>query len=73
MSNGRDQLELFDDGPARHRNPALMQVIDRLNRNGRGTIFLAGEGIHKTYQMKQQWLSPCYTTRWKDLPIAYIK
>lgn len=73
MSNGRDQLELFDDGPARHRNPALMQVIDRLNHNGRGTIFLAGEGIHKTYQMKQQWLSPCYTTRWKDLPIAYIK
>lgn len=73
ISDGRQQLDLFCSSQPGKGSAQLMKVIDKLNQGQRGTIFLAGEGIHGRYQGKQQWLSPCYTTRWTDLPVAWLK
>lgn len=67
--SGREaQLALFDEAPPRPNSEKLMAVMDRLNKDARGTLFLAGQGINTGFQMKRQWLSPAYTTRWSDLP-----
>jgi len=47
-----------------------MQTIDKLNVSGRGTIWFAGQGIQKSWAMKREMLSPAYTTRYADLPVA---
>lgn len=73
IGDGREQLSLFSRTQSNQKSQELMQLMDNLNQKQRGIIFLAGEGVHGTYQGKQQWLSPCYTTRWKDLPVAWIK
>ncbi|MGB8667865.1 MAG: DUF4113 domain-containing protein, partial [Serratia inhibens] len=38
-----------------------------LNREGRGRIWFAGQGIAKPWQMKREMLSPAYTTKFKDI------
>jgi len=46
----------------------LAQIVDQLNyRHGRDKVRLAAQGYSPAWKMKQQWLSPCYTTRWKDI------
>ncbi|MEZ4701530.1 MAG: Y-family DNA polymerase [Rhodothermales bacterium] len=66
-AGGALQQDLF--APRCTRNDtALMQAMDALNqRYGRGTLFLAAEGIEKPWDMRQDFLSPHYTTRWDDL------
>lgn len=67
--------------PARHRtddlfapgrraeSPALMGVLDDINlKMGRGTVRLARESAQSGWEMRRQFLSPYYTTRWDDLP-----
>jgi len=50
-------------------NPVLMQTLDKLNgRYGNGTVFLATQGTSQEWQMKREFLSPMYTTKFKDLP-----
>ncbi|GAB3512297.1 Y-family DNA polymerase [Spirosoma knui] len=50
----------------------LYRVIDRLNhRHGRDRVRLAAQGNDPTWQTKRQWVSPCYTTRWKDILTVY--
>jgi DNA polymerase V len=63
------QADLFDP-ETKPDNPALMQVIDHINQSGKGRIFLARQGMRKDWAMKQQFLSPRYTTRWADIPIV---
>lgn len=63
------QGDLFAQQSA-NRNPALMKVVDEINRSGKGRIFLAGQGIHQDWAMQRRFLSPAYTTRWNDLPIV---
>lgn len=66
---GTVQADLFS-GP--HDNPALMQVMDRINATwGRGTLRCAAEGMHKGWAMKREKKSPNYTTRWDELPEAH--
>lgn len=49
----------------------LMAAVDALNgRMGRGTIQSAAAGLRPKWQIKREWLSPSYTTRLEDLPIA---
>lgn len=73
LGDGREQLDLFSNHQPDKNSTALMHLMDTLNQRQRGTLFLAGEGIQRRYKMKQQWLSPCYTTQWKDLPVAWLK
>jgi DNA polymerase V len=50
---------------------ALMTVVDQINGQwGAGTIRLAQEGFSHHWGTKFQFKSPCYTTRWNELPIA---
>lgn len=48
-----------------------MEVLDHLNaKDGRGTLYFAGQGIHTAWQMKREMLSPRYTTRLNDLLVV---
>ncbi|MBO1923027.1 Y-family DNA polymerase [Thiomicrorhabdus sp. 6S3-12] len=73
------QLDLFAAQPKFSANPRqdkLMTVMDQLNRkHGRGSLFLASSGSSRPqgWQMARNLLSPRYTTRWEDIPIAKAK
>ncbi|HCI6202217.1 TPA: Y-family DNA polymerase [Klebsiella quasipneumoniae subsp. quasipneumoniae] len=67
-SQGVAQLNLFDDNAPRQNSEKLMEVLDHLNaKDGRGTLYFAGQGIQTAWQMKREMLSPRYTTRFSDL------
>lgn len=67
-SQGIAQLNLFDENAPRKNSQQLMDVLDRMNvKNGRGTLYFAGQGIQPQWQMKREMLSPRYTTRYADL------
>lgn len=67
-SQGVAQLNLFDDNAPRRNSEKLMEVLDHLNaKDGRGTLYFAGQGIQTAWQMKREMLSPRYTTRYSDL------
>ncbi|MDU4093121.1 MAG: translesion error-prone DNA polymerase V subunit UmuC [Pantoea sp.] len=70
FSNGVAQLNLFDDNSPRKNSAALMEAIDQLNNSGKGKVWFAGQGIEKPWAMKREMLSPAYTTRYSDLPVA---
>ncbi|EGT3572074.1 Y-family DNA polymerase [Citrobacter amalonaticus] len=68
FSQGVAQLNLFDDNAPRADSEKLMEVLDQLNaKNGRGTLYFAGQGIQQEWAMKREMLSPRYTTRFSDL------
>ncbi|HBW8255725.1 TPA: Y-family DNA polymerase [Klebsiella pneumoniae] len=70
-SQGVAQLNLFDDNSPRQNSEKLMEVFDHLNaKDGRGTLYFAGQGIQSAWQMKREMLSPRYTTRFSDLPVV---
>ncbi|WP_281080600.1 Y-family DNA polymerase [Klebsiella quasivariicola] len=70
-SQGVAQLNLFDDNAPRQNSEKLMEVLDHLNaKDGRGTLYFAGQGIQTAWQMKRGMLSPRYTTRFSDLPVV---
>ena len=49
----------------------LMKSLDFLNEKyGHGSIRIASSGIHQPWQMKRDFKSPHYTTRWNDIPVA---
>ena len=65
------QPGLFTD-VADERLATLSRVMDQINtRYGRDRVRVAGQGFSPTWHMKQQWLSPCYTTRWKNILMAH--
>ena len=67
----RLQGDLF--GGATLGDPVLMRVVDRINeRYGRGAAGFGATGWSEkpVWGMRQQTLSPCYTTRFADLPAA---
>lgn len=71
FSQGIAQLNLFDDNAPRRGSEKLMEVLDQLNaKDGRGTLYFAGQGIQQQWAMKREMLSPRYTTRFSDLLIV---
>jgi len=70
FSQGVAQMNLFDASPSPLNSEVLMGVIDRLNQSGKGKVWFAGQGIEKAWAMKREMLSPAYTTRYADLPVA---
>ena len=49
-----------------------MKAIDTMNKKyGAAKIKLASQDLNKTWKMRQNKLSPCYTTKWKDLLVVY--
>lgn len=69
-SQGVSQLNLFDEFKPQANSEALMRVVDGLNQSGKGKLWFAGQGVNKTWAMKREMLSPAYTTRFSDLPVA---
>lgn len=70
FSSGVAQFDLFDDCVPRADSAVLMKTIDNINSSGKGKIWFAGQGIEKSWAMKREMLSPAYTTRYSDLPVA---
>lgn len=64
------QASFFCDTP-NERLVNLYRVVDRLNhRHGRDKVRLAAQGYDPTWKTRQQWISSCYTTRWKDILVV---
>lgn len=60
------QFNMFEDEPIHHRK--AMNVIDKLNfKYGNKIMKLASQDLKKTWQMRQDQLSPNYTTKWNDV------
>ena len=50
-------------------NPILMNCLDSINnRYGQGTLTLGAEGKSNSWEMKRHFLSPQYTSNWRDIP-----
>lgn len=57
----------------RERSSRLMEAMDAINaRMGRNTIHTAAAGIRRSWQQQRNRLSPCYTTKLDDLPMANL-
>lgn len=69
---GVSQLNLFDNTQPRNNSNQLVKVVDSINHSGLGKVWFAGRGIASEWQMKREMLSPAYTTRWNELPIARL-
>lgn len=70
---GVAQLNLFSDEQPRENSDALMKIIDNINTTGLGQIWFAGKGVDQAWRMKREMLSPAFTTRWGDIPLARIR
>lgn len=57
---GVSHLNLFDD----------TQPWSNSNHSGLGKVWFAGRSIAPEWQIKREMLSPAYTTRWNELPVA---
>ena len=61
------QLSLFDNRDV-NKQKKLMDVMDKLNTQmGRDKVRLAVQGFDRKWRLKQERLSPCYTTRLADI------
>ncbi len=62
------QITLFDNSNPKHKS--LMNVMDKLNKSiGYQKIKLASQDIGRTWKMKQEKLSPRYTTKLNEILI----
>lgn len=61
------QLSLFDN-VNRQKRKCLMTSVDQINKRiGKDKVRLAAQGFDRKWRLKQEHLSPCYTTRFADL------
>ncbi len=70
------QLDLFSEvSSASQENTArVMNTINAINKKyGYRAVHLAAEGVKKPWSMKQKIKTPCYTTRWTEIPVVYAK
>lgn len=74
LQNGGIEQGELDLEPEPQSRGQLMGALDKLNeRYGRGTVALASAGVkgpQRDFEMKQNLLTPRYTTCWADLPVA---
>lgn len=72
-NQGIAQLGLFDESKPYVNSELLMAAIDKINQSGKSKIAFIGQGVNQEWQMKREMLSPAYTTRIQDCPIAVIR
>lgn len=74
---GIDPITIYQDSlltryGADERSIKLMGVLDQLNQKyGRNTVSVFFAGNKQTWRMRREIMSPCYTTKWSDVPIAH--
>lgn len=72
--NTVSQGVLFEAPGSRENSVRVMAALDALNqRFGRDTVHLAAAGKAPRWAMRARNKSPCYTTRWSELPTALAK
>jgi DNA polymerase V len=60
------QLNLFVNENPKHKK--LMQTVDKINGHlGVHKIKIGGQGLGRTWRMKQEKLSPRFTTHWNEI------
>ncbi len=65
-----EQKDFFNQQQT-EKSRKLMHVIDQINqRYGKHTVKLLNSGIQPKWMMKRAYMSPRYTTCWKDIPVA---
>ena len=65
-----EQNDFFNERQS-EQSRELMQVMDQVNqRYGKHSIKLLNAGIQPKWAMKRDYMSPRYTTRWQDIPVA---
>ena len=68
ISDNQVQLSLFDKIIQREKYKKLTKVIDKVNNSmGRDKLRIAVQGFDRSWRMKQEKLSPCYTTRIEEI------
>lgn len=66
ISQTHQQLDLFVQENPKHQS--LMQTMDQINQKwGKHHLKLAGQDMHRTWKMRQESLSPKYTTNVNDI------
>lgn len=66
------QTCLFENGDKKHEQ--LMKTVDVLNASfGQQKVRLAAQDLQRVWKMKQEHLSPCYTTKLKDIIHVFAK
>ncbi|MFD3003513.1 Y-family DNA polymerase [Pontibacter toksunensis] len=66
------QLDLLDTVD-REKHAKLMEVIDGLtDKFGRGKVSVATQGVDKSWLLRSDMKSPCYTTRLSEIPSVYV-
>ena len=64
INDNEVQLSLFDQVLNRDKYSKISNIIDKINNNmGRDKLRIATQGFDRNWKMKQEQLSPCYTTR----------
>jgi len=64
--DNQTQLNIFSEESPKHQS--LMKVMDKLNHHyGSHKLVLGSQDLAKKWKMKQERLSPCYTTRFTDI------
>ena len=67
------QYDLFHPGQTSQAKK-MMGIVDRVNhRYGQGSVYWGAEGDKRRWRMRQQYLSPAYTTRWAELPVIHCQ
>ena len=66
---GRGQNSLFDETDPKDDN--LIEAFDAINdRLGPGSIQFGRAGQESGWLSSSEFRSPCYTTRWEDIPMV---
>lgn len=64
---GVAQLSLFDTDYS-NRSVQLMAALDSINKkHGKNAVLYGAELVNDRWQMRQQFKSPSYTTKWGEL------
>ena len=65
--NNQVQMSLFDK-IKRNKRKRLMNSVDKINSlMGRNTVRIASQGYGRKWKLRQERLSPCYTTCFSDI------
>ena len=68
LPDNQVQLNIFSSFQNYPQRKNLFKSIDSINRKmGRDTVKILSQGLSKKLKLRQENLSPCYTTRWQDL------
>ena len=67
----RIQLQLFENSNPKHA--PLMKAIDKVNASfGQQKLRLASQDLRKVWKMKQEKLSPRYTTKLSEIITIHV-